>query len=263
MNSELSRSVRLIARLDVKGTNLVKPVRFEGLRSLGPPNQFARKYYDDGADELLYIDVVASLYNREHLADLLQEVTKDVFVPITVGGGVRSVEDVRRLLTAGADKVAMNTAAVKDPNLIRSVAENFGSQCTVLSLEAKARAPGSWEVYVEGGREPTGVDVLDWVGQACSLGAGEILLTSIDSDGVRRGPDFELVRAVGKISSVPLIASGGIRDGADTARLVQDGSADAVAIGSAVHYGDVTFSSLRADLKSLGVEVRPFERSSD
>jgi imidazole glycerol-phosphate synthase subunit HisF len=258
MNREVSNFARLIARLDVKGPNLVKPVRFDGLRSLGSPNLFAREYYKQGADELLYIDVVASLYNREHLSELLRDVTEDVFIPITVAGGARSVEDVRRLLRAGADKVAMNTAAVRNPSLIRSVAESFGSQCVVLSVEAKNKAPGQWEVYVEGGREPTAVSVLDWVEEACVLGAGEILLTSIDSDGVRRGPDFGLVEAVGKISSAPVIASGGIRNSSDARKLLVEGFADAVALASALHYGDLTFQSLRTDLQSFGLEVRPF-----
>ena len=208
--------LRLIARLDVKDENLVKGIQFEGLRKLGPPRDFARRYYRQGIDEVLYLDTVASLYGRNNLAHVLEEATRDVFVPITAGGGLRSVEDVRALLRAGADKAAINTAALRDPTLITRVAEVFGSQCMVVSIQAKRTANG-WEAYCDNGREHTGLDVLDWVCRAQALGAGEILLTSVDCEGVGKGMDIPLYEAVCARADVPVIAAGGAGCAADVA----------------------------------------------
>lgn len=254
----MKRPVRIVARLDVKGKNLIKGIRMEGLRVLGSPNDRAREYYKQGADELLYIDNVASLYDRNHLGELVTEVVKEVFIPITVAGGIRSVDDVRSLLRAGADKVAINTAAIKNPRLITRVAESFGSQCMVLSIEAKRTASGRWEAYAEGGREKTGLDVLDWVEEAISLGAGEILVTSVDFDGTEKGFDIELIREVGLLSSVPIIASGGMGSIDHAQELLAATTADAAAMGSAAHYGRLNFDVVKDGLARSGIEVRKY-----
>ena len=250
------RPIRLVARLDVKGKNLIKGIRMEGLRVLGSPNDRAREYYRQGADELLYIDNVASLYDRNYLGELVTEVVKDVFIPITVAGGIRTVDDVRSLLRAGADKVAINTAAIRTPDLITQVAESFGSQCMVLSIEAKRTATGRWEAYVEGGREKTGVDVLEWASEAISRGAGEILVTSVDCDGTEKGFDVELLRAVGLTSSVPVIASGGMGTVSHARDLLAQTTTDAIAMGSVAHYGRLDFDGVKNELRRDGVEVR-------
>jgi len=252
----MRRPVRIVARLDVKGKNLIKGIRMEGLRVLGSPNERAREYYNQGADELLYIDNVASLYDRNHLGELVTEVVRDVFIPITVAGGIRTVDDVSSLLRAGADKVAINTAAIRNPALITQVAERFGSQCMVLSIEAKRTAAGRWEAYAEGGREKTGLDVLEWAQAAILLGAGEILVTSVDFDGTEKGFDVDLVKEVGLLSSVPVIASGGMGSIGHARELLTATTADAVAIGSAAHRGRLNFDAVKEDLARAGVEVR-------
>src|SRR6185437_12546090 len=187
------RTVRLIARLDIKAPNLIKGIHLEGLRVIGDPNVYARRYYEQGADELIYMDIVASLYERNSLTDIVEKATRNVFVPLTVGGGVRSVEDARKLLASGADKVGINTAAVRRPALIAEIAQRFGSQAVVLSIEAKRSSPGHWEAYTDNGREHTGLDVVAWAKRATELGAGEILLTSVDQEGTRKGLDVALV----------------------------------------------------------------------
>ena len=182
-------NIRLIARLDIKGPNLIKGIHLEGLRVIGDPQEFAVRYYRQGADELLYMDVVASLYGRNNLSDIVQRAVRNVFVPITVGGGIRNLDDVRHILRCGADKVAINTAAVARPELVREVSRRFGAQCTVLSIEAKQQGPGKWEAYTDNGRERTGLDVVEWARRGAELGAGEILLTSVDREGTRKGFD--------------------------------------------------------------------------
>lgn len=259
MTESFTKPIRLIARLDIKGQNLIKGIHMEGLRVIGSPNVKARHYYHQGADELLYMDAVASLYNRSHLAELVTEVVKDVFIPITVGGGIRSVSDVKELLRAGADKVAINTAAVCNPSLLRDVAESFGSQCVVLSIEAKRRAPGSWEVYVEGGREKTGRDVLEWLEEAVGLGAGEVLVTSIDQDGTEKGFDIELMQRAAQISKVPVIASGGMGAPADATELLKATEVDAVAVARSLHYDRLSFPELRQTLVTEGYGVRDYD----
>ena len=190
-----SRNVRLIARLDIKGPNLIKGIHLEGLRVIGSPQEHALKYYLQGADELIYMDCVASLYGRNHLGEIISLAARDIFVPMTVGGGIRSVDDATQILRAGADKVAVNTAALTNPGLISAIAKRFGSQCMVLSVEAKQVGPERWEAYTDNGRERTGKDVVEWVREAVALGAGEILLTSVDREGTRKGFDIPLIRA--------------------------------------------------------------------
>lgn len=249
-------SVRLIGRLDVKGPNLIKGVHLEGLRVLGDPQRYARRYYEEGADELLYIDVVASLYGRSKLTEIVRQTAENVFVPLTVGGGVRSSEDVYELLRAGADKVAINTAAVLRPALISEVAKRFGSQCVVLSIEAKRTERGRWEIYTDCGREKTGLDAVRWACKGVELGAGEILLTSIDQEGTGKGYDVELVQSISSVVSVPVIASGGYGTANHLHDVVFQGGADAVAVAGALHYDRVTFDILRAQATSFGIKVR-------
>ena len=227
----MSKKIRLIARLDVKDTNLVKGIQLEGLRKLGDPNAFAKEYYEAGIDELLYIDIVASLYNRNNLSDIVRKTVDDVYIPVCVGGGLRSVEDVRHILSMGADKAAVNTAAIKRPELITEVAEAFGSQCMVLSIQAKRSRtwPGKWEAYYDNGRAHSGYDVVEWAKRGVALGAGEILLTSVDNEGLQQGMDLELIEAVTKAVNVPVICGGGVGCGDDIVDAANAG-ADAVAL---------------------------------
>ncbi len=230
-------NIRLIARLDIKGPNLVKGIHLEGLRVLGKPERFARHYYENGADELIYVDTVASLYGRNSLLDIVERTSREIFIPLTVAGGLRSIEDMRAVLQAGADKVALNTAAIQRPELIREASRRFGSSTIVVSIEAKHRPNGSYEAYADNGREQTGVDVFEWVVRAAELGAGEILLTSIDREGTGRGFDVELTKRVAESVSIPVIASGGAGSVEDVRTVVEAGSADAVAVASMLHYG--------------------------
>jgi cyclase len=248
--------IRLIPRLDIKGPNLIKGIHLEGLRVVGDPQEHARRYYEQGADELIYMDIVASLYGRNSLRDIVSRTAQDVFIPLTVGGGVRSVDDVRELLRAGADKVAINTAAVKRPELITEISRAFGSQCMVLSIEAKRIGNSRWEVFTDNGRERTGLDVVTWAKQAVSLGAGEILLTSVDQEGTRKGFDIELVRAVADTCSIPVIASGGMGGVDDFANVCQQGHADAVAIADFLHYRRLEIGDIKEQASQRGIPVR-------
>lgn len=250
------KKIRLIPRLDIKGPNLIKGIHLEGLRVMGDPQEFARRYYEQGADELLYVDVVASLYGRNSLHDIIERAARDVFVPLTVTGGIRSVDDVRRILRAGADKIGINTAATKRPELIREVARKFGSQCMVLSIEAKRISEGRWEVYTDNGREKTGLDVVEWAQLGTELGAGEILLTSVDQEGTREGFDTALLAAVSKVVPVPVIASGGMGKLDDVVTAVHEGAADAVAMADILHYGRATVGDIRAKALVAGLNVR-------
>jgi imidazole glycerol-phosphate synthase subunit HisF len=253
------KNIRLIARLDIKGPNLIKSVHLEGLRVIGSPEEHTLRYYLQGADELIYMDCVASLYGRNHLGDIVSAAAKDVFVPMTVGGGIRSVDDATEILRAGADKVAVNTAAVAKPQLITDIARRFGSQCMVISIEAKQVEHEKWEVYTDNGRERTGLDVIDWVKQAVSLGAGEVLLTSIDREGTRNGFDTALVKAVTAVVSVPVIASGGMGKPEDLLNVVQEGGADAVAMADILHYKRAEIGDVRTVAESAGLRVRHYE----
>ena len=252
------RQIRLIARLDVKGPNLIKGVHLEGLRVIGAPNDFARRYYEQGADELIYIDCVASLYGRNSLGDIVQAAAQDVFIPMTVGGGIRTVDDATHLLRCGADKVAVNTAAVANPQLISDIARRFGSQCMVLSVEAKRLGPGRWEAFTDNGREDTGLDVIEWIKRGVALGAGEVLLTSVDQEGTRKGFDVDLLSAVTREVSVPVIASGGMGTPEHLLDVVQHGHADAVAMADILHYGRANFADIRRAAQGAGIPVRRF-----
>lgn len=253
------RNIRLIARLDIKGPNLIKGIHLEGLRVMGSPGEHALRYYLQGVDELIYMDCVASLYGRNHLGDIVKSAAKDIFVPMTVGGGIRSVDDATQILRAGADKVAINTAAVANPQLITDIARSFGSQCMVLSIEAKQVGSDRWEVYTDNGRERTGLDVIEWVKRGVAMGAGEVLLTSVDREGTRKGFDVSLVRAVTSEVSVPVIASGGMGKSADLLEVVREGGADAVAMADILHYKRAEISEIRAAAKAAGLGVRHYE----
>lgn len=249
------RSARLIARLDVKGPNLIKGIHLEGLRVMGDPQEYATRYYRQGADELLYIDIVASLYGRNSLGDIVSRAARDVFVPLTVGGGLRSIDDVRSMLRAGADKVAINTAALRRPELVTEVAERFGSQCMVVGIEAKRNGPGKWECFTDNGREYTGIDVVEWCKRAATLGAGEILLTSVDQEGTRKGFDTALVAAVTGAVSIPVIASGGLGTPEHMTQAFAAG-ADAIAMADALHYNRLTIADIRDAAIDAGLNVR-------
>jgi cyclase len=246
---------RLIARLDIKGPNLVKGIRLEGLRVMGDPAEHALRYYQQGADELLYVDIVASLYERNNLVDVVRRTASSIFVPLTVGGGLRSVEDISTMLRAGADKVAINTAAIRRPALLSEASRSFGSQCIVLSIEAKRRPNGGWEAYTDNGREKTGLDAVEWARRAVDLGAGEVLLTSVDQEGTRRGFDLELIGALAPSLPVPVIVCGGAGSIEHVNQAVAHG-ADAVAVASLLHYRTETVGSIKQGLRDQGVEVR-------
>ena len=253
------KNIRIIARLDIKGPNLIKGIHLEGLRVMGSPNEHALRYYLQGADELIYMDCVASLYGRNHLGDIVKAAAKDIFVPMAVGGGIRSVDDVTEILRVGADKVAVNTAAVANPQLITDIARRFGSQCMVLSIEAKQVGPNHWEVYTDNGRERTSLDVIEWVKRGVAMGAGEILLTSVDREGTRKGFDIALVRAVTAEVAVPVIASGGMGKPEDLTEVVLDGAADAVAMADILHYKRAKLGDIRAIAENAGLGVRYYE----
>jgi imidazole glycerol-phosphate synthase subunit HisF len=248
--------MRIIPRLDIKAPNLIKGINLEGVRKLGDPRDFARRYYEAGADELIYMDAVATLYERNNLTDLVEYTAEHVFIPLTVGGGIRSTEDVAGLLRAGADKVAINTAAVRRPAFVTEVSEHFGSQCMILSIEAKRHPNGGWEAYTDNGREHTGVDVIEWARRGEQLGAGEILLTSVDQEGTRKGFDLELCRMVAEVVSIPLIISGGMGSTADLVGVVSEGEADAVAMADVLHYGRISIAAMRTAAKDAGLWVR-------
>jgi cyclase len=229
-------SIRLIARLDIKGPNLVKGIRLEGLRVLGRPERFASAYYEQGADELLYMDVVASLYGRNSLLDMVRKTAQAIFIPLTVGGGLRSIDDIREALRAGADKVSINTAAVHNPELIREASRRFGSSTIVVSIEAIRSRAGTYEAYVDNGRQQTGLDAIEWATRAAEMGAGELLVTSIDREGTGGGFDLDLTRRIADAVPIPVIACGGAGTVAHVAEAVTEGRADAVAVASLVHY---------------------------
>jgi cyclase len=249
-------NLRIIPRLDIKGKNLIKGVQLEGLRVMGDPQEFALRYYEAGADELVYMDIVASLYGRNNLSDIIRRAADQVFIPITVGGGIRSVDDARHILRSGADKVAINTAAIARPDLISEVARHFGSQAMVLSIEAKQVAQGKWEAYTDNGRERSGLDVLQWVQRGVELGAGEILLTSVDREGTRKGFDIDLIRQVSEAATVPVIASGGMGSIEDFLKAAQSGRADGISMADTLHYNRLQLADIRAAALKAGLAVR-------
>ncbi|MGH9137376.1 MAG: imidazole glycerol phosphate synthase subunit HisF [Acidimicrobiales bacterium] len=247
---------RVIPGLDVDGGRVVKGTNFVGLRDAGDPVELAARYDEEGADELVFLDITASSDRRDTTVEMVRRVADEVFIPFTVGGGVRAPEDARRLLRAGADKVSVNTAAVERPELIAEIAAEFGNQCVVCAIDAKSRA-SSWEVYLHGGRTPTGLDVVAWAAQASGLGAGEILLTSMDRDGTRLGFDLDLTRAVVAAVGVPVVASGGVGSLEHLAEGIVEGGADAVLAASIFHYGEHTIAEAKALLTARGITVRP------
>lgn len=246
----------MIARLDIKGPNLIKGIHLEGLRVIGDPQHYARRYYEDGADELIYMDIVASLYGRNSLTEIVSRAARDVFIPMTVGGGIRSVDDVKEILRSGADKVAINTSAIKRPELITEVARKFGSQCMVLSIEAKRNKVGRWEAYTDNGREKSGLDAVEWAKRGVELGAGEILLTSVDREGTRKGFDAELTKAITDAVPIPVIASGGMGTTAHMIDICKHGLADAIAMADILHYDRMTMSEIRQAAHDAGLPVR-------
>jgi cyclase len=249
-------NLRIIPRLDIKGKNLIKGVQLEGLRVMGDPQEFAIRYYEAGADELIYMDIVASLYGRNNLSDIIRRAADQVFIPITVGGGIRAVDDARHILRSGADKVAINTAAIGRPELIGEVARHFGSQAMVLSIEAKQVAPGKWEAYTDNGRERTGLDVLQWARRGVEMGAGEILLTSVDREGTRKGFDIDLIRQVSDAVPVPVIASGGMGSIEHFLAVAEQGRPDGISMADVLHYDRLQLAALRAAALKAGLAVR-------
>ena len=247
---------RIIARLDIKGPNVIKGIRLEGLRVVGEPGSLARRYYEDGIDEIIYMDSVASLYGRNNILGVVEAAARDIFVPLTVGGGMRTVDDIVAALRSGADKVAINTAAIERPEFVREAAETFGSQCIIVSVEAKQRAPGRWEALTDNGRERTGVDVLDWVAEAEALGAGEIMVTSVDREGTRQGFDAALFAAVRERVAIPVIGCGGAGGAGDLVAAARAGMADAFACASIFHYGVCAIPEVKAALDAAGIAVR-------
>lgn len=250
------KNIRLIARLDVKNDYLVKGIQLEGLRKIGNPNELAKMYYEQGVDEIIYMDIVASLYNRNSLIDIVRKTTEDVFIPITVGGGIRSVEDAQEILRCGADKVAINTAAIKRPELISEISGKFGAQSMVLSIEAKRIANCKWEAYYDNGRERTGIDVVKWAKRGYALGAGEILLTSVDMDGTEKGFDLELINAVAEDIPIPVIASGGCGNIDDMKGAILESKADAIAVASILHYRKFDILTLKDEAIKVGINMR-------
>jgi imidazole glycerol-phosphate synthase subunit HisF len=247
---------RIIPCLDIARGRVVKGVNFVNLRDAGDPVEVARRYDEQGADELAFLDIQASVETRGLLYEMIEAVADQVFIPLTVGGGVAHEDDVRALLNAGADKVSVNTAAVKDPTLIERAASRYGAQCIVVAIDARQSAPGRWEVYTHGGRNATGLDAIAWARRVVALGAGEILLTSMDRDGVKTGFDLELTRAVAGAVDVPLIASGGVGTLEHLVEGVALGGADAVLAASIFHYGEFTVGQAKAAMAKAGIEVR-------
>lgn len=255
---------RIIPCLDVKEGKVVKGVNFVGLKEVGDPVELARQYYEQGADEIVFLDISATHEGRKTMADVAREVAKVIFIPFTIGGGIRTIDDIRTLLRAGADKVSLNSAAVRDPQLVKAGAEIFGSQCIVTAIDAKRRADDSgWNVVINGGRIDTGIDLLEWVAEVTRLGAGEILLTSMDADGTKQGFDLPMLQAVNEIIDVPLIASGGCGNIQHIEDVLKEDAhaADAALAASIFHYGEHTVGEVKDHLSAHGIPVRMKVRS--
>jgi imidazole glycerol-phosphate synthase subunit HisF len=249
---------RIIPCLDIKDGRVVKGVNFLGLRDAGDPVEVAKRYNDQGADEICFLDITASVEARGLLFNMIEAVARQVFIPLTVGGGVKRVEDIRDLLNAGADKVSINTAGVNTPDLFNGASAKYGAQCVVAAIDAKAKSDGSpgWEVFIHGGRTPTGRDVIEWAREVAQRGAGEILLTSMNRDGAKTGFDIALTRAVAEAVSVPVIASGGVGNLEHLTAGITEGKADAVLAASIFHYGEFTVAQAKAHMRAAGVRVR-------
>jgi cyclase len=250
-------AIRVIPCLDVDAGRVVKGVNFVGIRDAGDPVELAARYDAEGADELVFLDITASSDARDTMVHVVEQVAETVFIPFTVGGGVRTVEDARRMLRAGADKVSFNTAAVNDPDVVRAGALEYGAQCIVVAIDARRRTDGGWEVVTHGGRTPTGLDAIAWAEQVCTLGAGEILLTSMDRDGTKAGYDIDLLRAMGDAVDVPIIASGGVGGLEHLYEGAAYGGAGAVLAASIFHFGRHTVREAKAYLGERGLVVRP------
>ena len=248
----MGKNIRVIARLDIKGPNLVKGIHLEGLRVLGKPERFANYYYENGADELIYMDVVASLYNRNSLKEIITKTAKEIFIPLTVGGGIRTTEDINDVLRAGADKVSLNTAAINNPDVIKKASKKFGSSTIVVSIEAIKQPNGKYLAYTDNGREYSGVEVMSWAKKVEELGAGEIVLTSVDHEGTGFGFDIDLVKLVSNTVSIPVIAHGGAGKIEDIKDVILNGNADAVAIASMFHYNYIKNSTIHGDYEEEG-----------
>ena len=246
---------RVIPCLDVKNGKVVKGTSFVNLRYAGDPVKLARKYYDDGADELMLLDITASYEKRKTMINVVREVAKDIFIPFTVGGGINRIEDIRNLLNAGADKVSINTAAVENPKLIKEAAEKFGSQCIVVAIDVK-KSGNQWKVFIKGGRGATSLNVLDWAKEVEELGAGEIMLTSIDKDGTKKGYDLKLTRVISKKVNIPIIASGGAGDLDSILKVFKEGRADAALAASIFHYDKYSINEVKKYLLKNNVKVR-------
>ncbi len=249
---------RIIPCLDVDNGRVVKGVKFVDIRDAGDPVEIARRYDAEGADEITFLDITASSDNRETMVHVVEEVASQVFIPLTVGGGIRKVEDIRRMLNAGADKVAINTAAVFNPEFVKEAAEKFGSQCIVVAIDAKQVSdnPPRWEIFTHGGRKPTGIDAIEWAKKMVGYGAGEILLTSMDRDGTKIGFDLALTRAISAAVHVPVIASGGVGNLDHLSEGVTKGAADAVLAASIFHFGEYTIEEAKRHMAKAGIEVR-------
>ena len=251
---------RIIPCLDVDNGRVVKGVKFVDIRDAGDPVEIARRYDKEGADELTFLDITATHDNRDTMAHVVEQVAGEVFIPLTVGGGIRTLDDIRKLLNAGADKVSINSAAVANPEFVREAAERFGSQCIVVAIDAKKvsqdNEPNKWEIFTHGGRKPTGIDAVEWAKRMVSLGAGEILLTSMDKDGTKSGFDLPLTRAISEAVSVPVIASGGVGCLDDLADGVIEGKADAVLAASIFHFAEYTIQQAKERMAARGIEVR-------
>lgn len=242
--------IRIIARIDVKNDFVIKGIHLEGLRKVGNPNEIAKKYYEQGVDEIIFMDAVAAYYDRNSLTHIIEKACKDVFVPITVGGGIRKIEDIQTALNAGADKIAINTMAVKNPDFIKQASIVFGSQCIVSSIDAKKIAKDKWEVYTDNGREPSGKDVLQWAKEVEMLGAGEIMLTSIDKEGTKKGFDIELNKKVSELVNIPVISSGGAGKNIDLINLINETNTNAIALASMIHYDIESIPSIKDFVKN-------------
>jgi cyclase len=248
---------RLIARLDVKGENVIKGLQMDGLRVIAPVEELSKRYYEQGADEIVILDTVASLYQRNLMKEIIKRVTSECFVPITIGGGIRTVEDADSLFRAGADKVALNTAALARPNLISEISSKYGCQATVIHIETKTSSTLGWECYTESGRQPSGISVLDWVRIAEQHGAGEFLVSSVDRDGMRKGMDIELFSKIRKTVTVPLVGSSGAGSVKDVVEAFRKSSCDGIAIGASLHWKKMTIADLRIGCHQAGIAVRP------
>jgi cyclase len=246
------KPIRIIPRLDIKGPNLVKGIHLEGLRVLGKPERFAKYYYEAGADELVYMDVVASLYGRNSLTHIIEKTSREIFIPLIVGGGLRTIEDIRQVLNTGADKVSLNTAAISNPELIVEASKRFGSSTILISIEAIKKTDGSYEAYTDNGREKTGLDVFEWACRVEELGAGEIMVTSIDQEGTGKGFDIELTEKIAKSVSIPVIACGGAGSVSHIIEVITKGKADAVSMASILHYNFVKSYKMEDDFSGEG-----------